>query len=214
MMRVLRSCWLWLPLLLAGCGGSALTGGGIPSGRAQIEGVVVDALDPDRPVADAEVTLAIILGGETRTALFTAETRTDAAGAFLFRNTPEGEAILRVTPPRGMHGRPTLASVRLRGGDTASLALAIEPDAATATGATLTVIPERIETTLGTPVTVAATAMLANGQTVRPSWVVEGGIGNITPQGRFVPRRIGSGQIRVRAGDREVVVPVVVAERE
>jgi hypothetical protein len=197
--------------LLGGCGGgaiSSLTGGGVPAGRAALEGTVADALDPGQPVADA--TVSVTVQPDAGGSAYTETTRTDSAGAFSFAGLPEGEATVQVTPPAAMPGRPLLAQVRVRGGYTASLAASIEPLGVVPAVASLTVSPESIDAVVGVPVEISATALLTNGRPIRPTWVVEGGIGRIGHGGHFLPLGVGSGQIRVRAGDQEKIIPVVV----
>lgn len=215
--RMRGGAWLlalWA-LAAAGCsnGGNSLTGGGVPIGRAVVEGTVVDAMEPGDPVNGALVTLAVDLSAESRTAVYTAQTRTDAEGVFRFTSVPEGDATIHVVPPGGMHGRPHTASVRIRGADTASVAIAIEPEGAVPPVASLTVTPDVVDAVVGEPVTITAAARLADGRPVRPTWVVEGGIGRIYPNGRFMPLREGTGLIRVRAGDLERVIPVTVTRQ-
>lgn len=212
-MRLGLSALLLLLVALAGCGttGSSLTGGGIPAGRATVEGTVVDSLEDEMPVPGAEVVLEVDTAAAAPRALpYHVETRTDKAGAFLFTGVPEGDATIRVTPPSGMHRRAGMARFTIRGEETASLAFAVEPNTPGFAVASLTVSPESIETAVGTPVMIVATATLADGRPIRPSWVIEGGVGRVTPRGHFMPTRVGTGRIRVRAGDLERVIPVVV----
>lgn len=202
--------WACLAILLlaAGCGGNAITGGGISAGR--VEGTVVDAVHSENPVTGAVVELVLEPDGGKHPAEYTAQARTDAEGRFVFTGLPAGEASVRVTPPAGMHARVSTTPVRVCGSDTASLAIAIEPDDQRLSVVTLTVCPESIDTALGKPVLILATALLSNGVPVRPTWIVDGGIGRVDHWGRFVPQRAGSGQIRVRAGELERVIPVLV----
>jgi len=197
--------------LVAGCGGAgtSLTGGGIPAGRAVVEGTVVDSLDADAPVADADVVLTVETDA-TRSPAFTAQTRTGADGSFRFTEVPEGDASVEVTPPSHLRRRRASARLAIRGEETASIVICVEPDAPEYTVTSLTVSPESIETRVGQPVELTATATLADGSTVRPSWTVEGGIGRISPRGRFLPTRVGTGRILVRAGSLECVIPVTV----
>lgn len=205
-------------LAAAGCGdtgltGASITGGSVPIGPTRVAGEAALATSPDEPVVGAEVSVTDS-SGTTRTAT------TDTAGEFSVAGAAAGPAAVHVSAP-GM--RPLDLNVNIPPNGTAQLALALVPsDVQEPDVQSLTADHQGIQAKVGDIVRIRATQKFGLGpggmpsQEMSPSWVVEGGVGEIRHGGPgdalFVATQAGTGRILITSGARQIIIPVTVTQ--
>ncbi|MBI3944431.1 MAG: hypothetical protein HY321_00780 [Armatimonadetes bacterium] len=198
---------LLVALFVPGCGelmdGSVPVGGG--SSTARLRGIVVHAEDPERAFPNARITMrspeGVILRG-----------RSDDRGSWEFANVPPG--VLEITfegPDPGSH-LPVKVSARADFSSFTSIAVALETPHLTAPLVTrIEVSPAAAHAAPGEDVAFEATIVGGNPRRRVPTWVVEGGVGTISPLGVFHAERIGAGSVRAIVGSVEGAAVVTVA---
>lgn len=196
---------VWL-LLLAGCAnlmdGSVPVGGGW--GTARLRGVVVYAEAPERVFPGARITMrspeGVVLQG-----------RSDDLGEWEFANVPPGVLEMTFEGPDPGTRLPVRVSVRADFGSFTSMAVALETPHLTAPLVTRVAInPSEAQVVLGESVQFHATISGGNPRRRVPTWVVEGGIGAISPLGEFRAQRVGTGRVRAIVGNVEGVAALMV----
>ncbi|MFP4248473.1 MAG: carboxypeptidase-like regulatory domain-containing protein [Armatimonadota bacterium] len=223
MHRKARLGWLTglmaaVAIIAVGCGGGDGEGGEAPpppaTATGTLNGQVVDASDTNTVVPNAEVTVEAV--GETTTAQAGARTVTTGAdGGFSFDDLPAGDWIVSAVTPRSEELGGGRARAPVTDDATTTVSLAVLPLGLAA--------PERIElsptsTTIdvGGRVDYRAQIIGPGGEVyeeIKPTWVVAGRVGEITPDGVFTADRAGSGSVRAYSGDAqrassvEVVAP-------
>ena len=151
---------------------------------------------------------AVLSDGTTETAL------TDAQGAFVLGNLPPGEVRLRLVPaPRhAVHGRDF--SVMLGPTQEVALSVVLESEATPAMSGdfdqALGISPASATLRVGDTVDFAVSFPPGPGGGLYPVWIVEDGLGTISPTGRFEAREPGHGRILARLGHRDAVAEVTV----
>lgn len=189
---------LVLGALLAGCGGGvgSLTGGSIPVGEGKLSGQVAQASDPSQPVAGAKVS---VVDAASRAQ----EQQTDAQGKFAFSNLASGSVHVRVDPPEGLSLSSFECDVSITDTAFASLGIVLSPGvvvsgppvAVAAGNEALTIDPLEPQLKVGDSLQFAA-KLSSTSEAVTATWIVEGGIGSVTPTGLFTATNPGSGTVR------------------
>lgn len=182
-------------LLLPGCltDGSIPVGGGTANGR--LRGIVVHAEQPTLPFPGARITLRSSKGLALQIS-----SRDD--GTFEFANVPDG--TLEVTFDGAQPGvfLPVMVNVRTDYSSFSTIAVALEPARLSTTPVTAVSLTPK-EPTVAVGQTLQLTAGIDGGDPLRkmPTWVVEGGVGSITPLGEFHAEVPGTGTLRAIAGN-------------
>lgn len=195
-----------LTALIAGCSGSAVTGGGVPLGgtRAETSGQVVQSSSTGQVVAGASVTFQASDGT-------TFTTTTDANGSYFFPSVPVGPGTISVEPPRGAHLLAQRLSVVVDENALESVLVSLPPDTGPGAITGITISPPSINVHLGDRVTLTAALAGANIPLgAQPSYVVTGGVGNIIRQQVFIASHRGTGTIVALYGGQTAAVPVTV----
>ena len=205
--RILAAAAACLSLLaLPGCltDGSIPVGGG--GGNGVLRGVVVHAGDPDLPYVGARVTVRKA-GGPTYTA------RCDARGEFEFSNVPDGilEATFEGAEPA--EALPVRVTVQASYSSFSTIAIALAPAHMGADDVSaIAVVPRDVTVAAGKTVTFHAVITGGTSERRVPTWIVEGGVGSITPRGVFTALRPGRGTVRALAGGVTDPVSVTVTD--
>lgn len=182
--------------LTLGCGGGEDEGGGggppLPVGTAVLRGAVIAADEVTTRLPNA---LVSVLGtGRSQTA--------DAAGNFEIRGLPGGQYTVEAQTPNQSNYGTTRVVVTLVEGETTTVNLAVLPEG----------VPQPVEVTLDPLAAVVdlngrvryRSQVLGQGgvvlEGVMPTWVVDGGIGTVTPDGLFIAQRVGDGSVIAYAG--------------
>ena len=196
-----------LLVFLPGCltDGSIPVGGG--AGAGVLRGVVVHADDPERPFVDAVITLRSPEG-------LVLQERSDQTGHWQFVNVPDG--IQEVTFQGSKPGQylPVRVHVRTDYASFSSIAVALEPaHMAAPIVAAVRVAPPAATLVVGETLRFVVTIEGGDPRRRVPTWVVEGGIGSITPFGEFEALRQGVGTVRAIAGGVTGAASVIVNPR-
>lgn len=188
---------LWVLAAIAVTLPGCLTDGSIPvgggGGNGVLRGVVAFAEDPDRPFPNAQVTVRSAGG-------FVSRGTTDLSGQFEFPNVPDGplEVTFDGSPP-GVY-LPVRIVARGQYASYATIAVALEPAHLARPDVTaVRITPREVLTTVGRTVQFQAAITGGNPRRKVPTWVVEGGIGSITPRGAFRALHAGTGTLRAIA---------------
>lgn len=210
MHRKARLGWLTglmaaVAIIAVGCGGGDGDGGEAPpppaTATGTLNGQVVDASDTNTIVPNAVVTIEPVEG--TTTAQSGARTITTGAdGGFAFDDLPAGDWTVTVATPQSDELGGGIARAPVTGDATTTVSLAVLPLGLAA--------PERIELSptsatidVGGRIGYRAQVIGPGGQVydgIKPTWVVAGGVGQITPDGVFTAERVGSGSVRAYSG--------------
>lgn len=188
---------------LVGCG-SSLTGGSVPLGTGTVTGTVSRATAPEETVADVPLTL-VASNGQTFTTLSLAD------GTFLFQAVPSGSARLSVNPQPHQGFRRMQLVLNIGAEQRTEVWVALVPEDAPITVTRLTIQPSQVSLRVGEEQLFRATLQGQNIEGLTPTWIVEGGIGHISPQGMFLAERPGKGRIRALAENAEGAATVMVA---
>ncbi len=200
-------------LALAG-GGCTLSGGSIPIGRppGRVAGTVVHAVAPYGVVAGATVTV-LDARGQARRAV------TDKDGAFAIEDVAPGEASIVALreAAAAAPGHAVTESVRLEArvdpGVTVSVVLALLPEdlhGEPGSGPAIAQPAGGVTVEIGDQQALQVKPGTSGGSALAPSYVVEGGVGTIGPDGVFHATAAGTGTIRVISGDVEDSRPITV----
>ena len=192
-----------LSALVAGC--SSATDGGVPVGlpTGRLTGQVVLARDTSQSIMGAKVTLKGHDGVDY-------SGFTDASGSYTFPLVPLGPIPMVVTPPDGS----TLASQTLQvtvGEDSTKAVLAALAPAdqyAAATG--LELQPSSINLAVGQTVNLTTSVLGPVVSGTHPSLVVNGGVGEVFPDGHFQATHAGAGTLVAAYGSLTTSIPVTV----
>ncbi len=175
-----------------------------PQGTATLTGTVVTADNPGRTMPEAEVIIEA-LGRNVVTGV---------NGQFTIENLPAGEFTVNVhTPQSETHG-------------TASAIVPLQAD--TGTTVNFAVLPLNVETPQQIMIAPDNVTVDLNGQVkyrtqlvgpnnlalgdLEPTWVVRGGVGEMSPDGTFTARTVGTGEITAYAGNAQFSGTVVVVQ--
>lgn len=199
-----------LAIILGGCEGSDAGGGAPPpgpaGGTATLTGVVVGADNTATMIANAEVEVQ----GTGRSAI------TDGNGRFTIANLAPGTRTVFVTTPQSeVYGTAT-AQVPLVENQTTTVSLAVLP---LGLEPPVQILLDPLNATLDLNGRLAYRAQVVGPDNrpyegVEPTWVVQGGIGQITADGVFTAQTVGSGQVLAYSGNAErSATMVVVAPR-
>ncbi len=191
-------------LITMGCGGGDGDGGGTPTpaGSATLTGKIIAADNTATAVRDAVITVQ----GAGRSGT------SNASGAFTITGLPSGSYIVTVNAPNSEQYGTASARVTLSDNQTTTVNLALLPLGVAAPERVL-VDPASATVDLNGQLAFRAQVVGPNGQVYdgyEPTWVVDGGVGQITSDGVFTAETVGSGQIRAFAGSAERTVPVTV----
>lgn len=194
-------------IITLGCGGGDGGGGVVPppgpaGGTATLNGQVVGADNVGTLIANAVVTVQ----GTGRSAT------SDANGNFAINGLPAGNFTVLVTTPQSEAYGTATAVVPLTANQTttvnfAVLPLGLEPPEQ--------ILLDPINATLDLNGRLAYRAQVVGPDNqayegIEPTWVVEGGIGQITAAGIFTAQTVGSGQVKAYSGNAERTATVVV----
>ncbi len=193
-----------LLLALPGC----LTDGSIPvggnGGTGVLRGVVAHAEDPDLPFSQARITVRSAAG-------YLAERIADPWGRFEIANVPDG--LLEVTFEGAEPGRflPVRILAHAQYASYSTIAVLLEPARLAQPDVTaVRVSPREVKTTVGQKVAFSADITGGNPRRQAPSWVLEGGIGSVTPRGEFRALHPGTGTLIAIAGGVSDAVTITV----
>ncbi|MBD3292416.1 MAG: hypothetical protein GF393_05800 [Armatimonadia bacterium] len=202
-------------IIAVGCGGGDDgVGGGVaptpPAGTATLNGQVVAASNTNSLIANAVVTIQ--QAGQVAAAQAGGRTATTAAdGGFAFTNLPAGDWIVMVTTPQSEEFGTASARVSLNDDQTTTVSMAVLP-LGLATPQQIQVDP--VNTTVDVNGRIAYRAQVTGPANqildVEPTWVVNGEVGQITPDGIFTAHTVGNGSIRAFAGNAEQGASVTV----
>lgn len=202
-------------LIAVGCGGGDGGGGDDvtppPTGTATLNGQVVAANDTSLLLTNADVTIEPV--GQTAAAQAGGRTVTTGPdGGFAFTGLSAGEWTMRVTTPQSEEYGTGTARVPLVAGRTTTVSVAVLP-LDTAAPQTIVLDPTSSTIDVGGRIGYRAQVEGPDGTVLRgiePTWVVEGGIGSVNPEGIFTAQTVGSGKVRAFAGSAERASNVVV----
>ena len=186
--------------LLTGCG-SSLTGGSVPLGT--VSGTVSRAINPNQTVANIPLTLVTSDGQDFHTV-------SQADGTFVFIDVPSGAAQLEVPsqPQQGLQGLHL--SLNIGVGQATDVAAALIPEDLVVEVTAITLTPSQVTLEVGQQQRFQATLTGSHPARLNPTWIVDGGIGRLSPGGMFRAEHPGTGQIRALVGDIEGSATVVV----
>jgi uncharacterized protein YjdB len=88
--------------------------------------------------------------------------------------------------------------------------VALVPEGTTVSVTSITVTPDRVTLRVGQMQSFTATLTGENVAGLAPTWVVDGGIGRISPHGMFMAERPGAGRVRALANGAEGSATVTV----
>jgi len=183
--------WLALTALvvaLGACGGrNSLTGGSIPVGRASLKGIVVRAENTNQRVAGATLTLS--RDGAVNVAASAAD------GAFDFGRLAAGRFSCRIDPPVAAFLDEWKWDFDIEDDQAAYLIAALWPkdfNLSTITGVTLApaTASARVGETLA--FTLAVVDLSGRPAAIRPSLLLLGDVGELSPDGRLKATRPGT----------------------
>lgn len=191
----------------AGCGGDGDGDGGGGGtqplfGNAALTGRVVAADNVAVTLANALITVV----GANRS------TSSAADGSFLLQNLPVGTWQVRVETPDSETYGTASARVTLNAQETAVVNFAVLPLAAPQPEQIL-LDPINTSVDVGGRVLYKVQIVGPNNRAlddIKPTWVVAGGVGSISPAGVFAAETVGAGQVIAYAGDASRVASVVV----
>ncbi len=192
-------------IITAGCGGGNDGGGVIPGpagGTAALTGKVVGADNVATVIANAVVTVQ----GTGRSA------NSDGAGNFTIAGLPSGTFTVLVTTPQSEEYGTATARVPLTDNQATTVSFAVLP---LALAQPEQILLDPINATLDLNGRLAYRVQVVGPDNqayegIEPTWVVGGGIGQITPAGIFTAQTVGSGQVNAFAGNAERTATVVV----
>lgn len=207
-------------IIAVGCGGG--DGGGDdgvtpppPSGTATLNGQVVAADNTAFLVPNAEVTIQ--QAGQTATAQATRRSATTGVdGGFIFQGLTAGTWIVTVTTPQSAEYGTASARVPLVANQTTRVSMAVLPLNLQAPEQ-IRIDPASATVDLNGRVAYRAQVVGPSNQVyedIEPTWIVEGGVGQITPDGVFTAQVVGAGKVNAYSGNAERTATVsVVAPR-
>jgi len=203
-------------IIAVGCGGGDGGGGDDvtpppPTGTATLNGQVVAANDTSQLLTSADVTIEP--AGETAAAQAGRRTVTTGPdGGFAFTGLSAGEWTVRVTTPQSEEYGTGMARVPLVADRTTTVSVAVLP-LDIAAPQSIVLDPTNSTIDVGGRIDYRAQVEGPGGTVLRdiePTWVVEGGIGTVNPDGVFTAQSVGSGKVRAFAGNVEKASSVVV----
>ncbi len=196
-------------VITVGCGGGDGGGGIVPGpagGTATLNGTVVGADNVATVVPNAVVTVQ----GTGRS------TTSDANGNFTLGGLPSGTFTVLVTTPQSEQYGTATAQVPLTDNATTTVNFAVLPlDLAQPEQ----ILLDPINATLDLNGLLAYRVQVVGPDNqayegIEPTWVVTGGIGQISAAGVFTAQAVGSGQVKAYSGNAErTATMVVVAPR-
>lgn len=206
-MKPARTCLLGALLALsaiAGCSGGNITGNLPP-----VTGRVYASDNPEQGVKGVEVRLVGPSGEVVATSL------TDERGEFRFDLVgiplPLESLHLEVAPfPQGPEMWMSDFVPLPEPGS--HLLLPLRPSVETVSIPTFRLHPQRVVLQVGDP-PVQFRLVVENGQLplgIAPTWILEGNVGDLTPQGLFTPRRPGRGRVIAQMGPYQAEATVIV----
>lgn len=195
--------------ILASCGGpTALTGGSVPIGTSRLQGIVVRAEDVTRSVPDTQLTL-------TRNP-YQSLRNSDSQGHFDFGNIIDGYFTCAVKPPSGSGlGENWAWRFYLPPNTNAYLVAAIWPSSFDPTSVRrLTLQPGSITLRPGDSVRFISTAYDQNDNPIplSMSFLLEGDIGTLSPDGTFQATKAGRGRISIWVTNHTVSADIFVQQ--
>jgi len=192
-------------IITVGCGGGNDGDGVIPGpagGSATLTGKVVGADNVATVIANAVVTVQ----GTGRSA------NSDAAGDFTIAGLPSGTFTVLVTTPQSEEYGTATAGVPLTDDQTTTVSFAVLP---LELAQPEQILLDPINATLDLNGRLAYRVQVVGPDNqayegIEPTWVVEGGIGQITEGGIFTAQTVGAGQVKAFSGNAERTATVVV----
>jgi hypothetical protein len=191
-------------LISAGCSGSGDSAPPPSPDMATLTGKVVAADNTAVGLAEAEI---VIMGTQQ-------SARSGSGGVFTMHNLAAGETWVEVRTPHSETYGTARALVPLVAGETTTVNFAVLPIAAAAPHS-IQIDPANITLDLNGRVGYRSRVMGATGAqiaNISPTWVVRGGVGQITHDGVFTAESVGSGQIIAYSGQASATVPLSVVE--
>ena len=183
--------------LMTGCGNGGGPGGGggpiFPVGTASLTGRVLAANNVTAGLAGA---LVSVLGtGKSVTA--------DGNGAFQIQSLPSGQYTVEAQTPNHPDYGTTRLTVTFADGVVTNINITVLP-ADTPAPTQILLDPVTAVVDLNGRINYRTQVVAANNAVnpdVKPSWLVSGGIGTITPEGVFTAQRVGNGTVTAFSGD-------------
>jgi len=203
-------------IIAVGCGGGDGGGGGgvtppPATGTATLNGQVVAASDTNSLIANAVVTAQP--AAQVASAQAGARTTTTGAnGGFVFTNLPAGNWNVTVTTPQSEQFGTANARVPLTADETTTVSLAVLPLGLVAPQS-IQIDPASATLDLNGRIAYRAQVVGPDSQVyegIEPTWVVEGDIGQVTPDGIFTAQTVGTGRVNAFAGNAESSASVTV----
>ena len=204
-------------LIAVGCGGGdggGGGGGGTPppqSGTATLNGQVVAASNTNTIIQGAVVTIRPV-GQVAAAQSGERSVNTGADGGFAFTNLPAGTWAVSVTTPLSEDFGTAGARVSLVADRTTTVSLAVLP-LGLAAPERINLDPTSATIDLNGRIAYRSQVMGPNGQVyddIEPTWVVEGRVGEINPDGVFTALSEGNGAVKAYSGNAEKSSTVVV----
>ena len=202
--RVLRRLVLLSALVcglfaLHGCGGSSgFTGGGVPIGKAALNGRLISAANPQLPLANAQIS---ILATPNQSAAQTITTTTDANGMFHVTGIPTDAINGTVTVsamPQGAAFLSQQVTFLIVNQHSANLIMALPPaDYHFAPGTSLAIEPQSAHIVTGQSVQFSAHVVDASGTNLAlvPTLLFGDDFGTLNDDGTFTATGSGTGDL-------------------
>ncbi len=196
-------------LIAGGCSGGDGNGGDDgdvtppPTDSGTLNGQVVAASDTRMVVEHADVTITRV--GQTDTAQATRTATTGVDGGFVFDDLPAGTWAVNVTNPRSERLGTGSARVSIVPDRTSTISVAVLP-LGLATPERILLDPTSATIDVNGRIAYRAEVIGPGGEVyedIEPTWVVEGGVGRISPEGVFTAQSVGSGGVRAYSGSAE-----------
>ncbi len=183
-------------ITVAGCSGGDDGNDVAPppaDGTGTLNGQVVAASDTGVLVPNAVVTVEEI--GRSVT--------TGVSGGFAFSNLPVGTWTVTVTTPQSEDLGTARARVPVARNETTTVSLAVLPLGIVAP-AQISLDPTSVTIDVNGRVAYRSQVRGPGSQIyeeIQPTWVVEGGVGHISPQGLFTAQSVGEGRVTAYSGN-------------
>ena len=183
-------------------------GNGGSTNQTVLQGKVTQAGGASGAVAGADIRL-IVDDGSAAASATEPSARTSDDGTFEIQDPPTRTFSLDVTPPAGSGLQEESIRISAITGVTTQVVVRLLP--AGVTVASITIAPTPVTVGEGRSQQFTAQVATSDDSSVRPTWSVTGGIGQVSANGEFTGVSAGDGEVRVTLGGQVASAAVTVA---